>query len=106
MLTPLALISVGFQLRLGDVRSEGKYLCAGLVFKLIISPLVILGAMKALSLTGTFGRVAVMEAAMAPMVTSTIVAQAHGLRPRLAALMLGIGVPLSFATLLFWKSIL
>lgn len=106
MLTPLALISVGLQLRLGDIRTEGKYLYTGLVFKLFISPLVILGAMKALGLTGTFGRVAVMEAAMAPMVTSTIVAQAHGLRPKLAALMLGIGVPLSFVTLLFWKSIL
>ncbi len=106
MLTPLALISVGLQLRLSDIRTEKKYLAAGLVFKLIISPLIILGLMKALNLTGTFGRVAVMEAAMAPMVTSTIVAQAHNLRPKLAALMLGLGVPLSFLTLLFWKSIL
>ncbi len=106
MLTPLALISVGLQLRLGDLRTEGKYLYVGLIFKLIISPLIILGLMKALNLTGTFGRVAVMEAAMAPMVTSTIVAQAHNLRPKLAGLMLGLGVPLSFLTLLFWKSIL
>lgn len=106
LLTPLALISVGLQLRLGDIRTEGKYLFAGLVFKLVISPLVILGFMKALNFTGTFGKVAVMEAAMAPMVTSTIVAQAHNLRPRLAGLMLGLGVPISFLTLLFWKSIL
>jgi predicted permease len=106
MLTPLALIAVGLQLRLGDIRTEGKYLYAGLIFKLIISPLIILGLMKALNLTGTFGKVAVMEAAMAPMVTSTIVAQAHNLRPKLAGLMLGLGVPLSFLTLLFWKAIL
>lgn len=106
MLTPLALISVGLQLRLGDLRTEGKFLSVGLFFKLIISPLIILGFMKAMNLTGTFGRVAVMEAAMAPMVTSTIVAQAHGLRPKLAGLMLGLGVPLSFLTLLFWKFVL
>lgn len=106
MLTPLALISVGLQLRLGDIRTEGRYLYAGLLFKLIISPLIILGFMKALNLTGTFGRVAVMEAAMAPMVTSTIVAQANNLRPKLAGLMLGLGVPLSFFTLLLWKWIL
>lgn len=105
MLTPLALISVGLQLRLGDIRTEGKYVFAGLVFKLFISPLIILGAMYALNITGTMGRVAVMEAAMAPMVTATIVAQAHGLRPKLAGLMLGLGVPLSFLTLLLWKSI-
>lgn len=105
MLTPLALISVGLQLKLGDLKTEGKYVFAGLVFKLFISPLVILGAMYALNITGTMGRVAVMEAAMAPMVTATIVAQAHGLRPKLAGLMLGLGVPLSFLTLLLWKSI-
>lgn len=106
MLTPLALISVGLQLKLGDIRTEGRYLSIGLLFKLFLSPLLILGVMKALNLTGTMGRVAVMEAAMAPMVTSTIVAQAHNLRPKLAGLMLGLGVPLSFLTLLFWKSIL
>ncbi len=106
MLTPLALISVGLQLRLGDIRTEGKYLFTGLMFKLFLSPLIILGGMKLFGFTGTFGRVAVMEAAMAPMVTATIVAQAHNLRPKLAALMLGLGVPLSFITLLFWKIIL
>lgn len=106
MLTPLALISVGFQLKLSDVKTEGKYVFAGLVFKLILCPVIVLGAMKAFGFTGTFGRVAVMEAAMAPMVTSTIVAQAHGLRPKLAGLMLGLGVPVSFVTLLIWKFIL
>jgi predicted permease len=87
------------------MKTERKFLMAGLAFKLMISPLLILGVMKVLNLTGTFGRVAVMEAAMAPMVTSTIVAQAHGLRPKLAALMLGLGVPLSFVTLLLWHAI-
>lgn len=106
MLTPLALISVGLQLKLGDLRTEGKYVFTGLAFKLILCPVLVLGAMKLLGFNGTIGRVAVMEAAMAPMVTSTIVAQAHGLRPKLAGLMLGFGVPVSFVTLLIWKSIL
>jgi predicted permease len=105
MLTPLALISVGLQLRLGDIKTEGKFVMTGLLFKLVLSPVLILGLMKVLNLNGTFGRVAVMESAMAPMVTATIVAQAHNLRPRLAALMLGLGVPISFLTLLFWKAV-
>lgn len=105
MLTPLALISVGLQLRLGDVRTEGKYLVAGLVFKLILSPLLVLGFMKAFSVPQEFSQVAIMEAAMAPMVTSTIVAQTYNLRPKLAGLMLGLGVPLSFLTLLVWRII-
>jgi predicted permease len=42
--------------------------------------------------------VSVLQAAMAPMVTSAILASDHGLDPELAALMVGLGIPLSFAT--------
>ncbi len=38
----------------------------------------------------------ILEAGMAPMVTSSIVAIEKDIEPELAALMLGIGIPLSF----------
>jgi predicted permease len=46
--------------------------------------------------------IAVIEAGMAPMITSSILAMTHNLRPRLAGVMLGVGVPLSFFSLSFW----
>jgi predicted permease len=50
--------------------------------------------------------VSIMEAAMAPMISAAIVASSHGLKPRLAGMMIGVGIPLSFITLALWYYIL
>ncbi len=47
-------------------------------------------------------QVSIMEAAMAPMITASILASTHGLKPRLSSMMIGFGIPLSFITLVFW----
>ena len=47
-----------------------------------------------------------MEAAMAPMITAVILASAYGLKPKLAGMMIGVGIPLSFATIAIWYYIL
>ena len=47
-----------------------------------------------------------MEAAMAPMITGSILAIMYGLNPKLATQMVGIGVPLSFLTLYGWYHLL
>jgi hypothetical protein len=50
--------------------------------------------------------VAIMESAMAPMITASILASTHGLKPRLSSMMIGFGIPLSFITLAFWYVVL
>ncbi|MDD2581548.1 MAG: AEC family transporter [Desulfuromonadaceae bacterium] len=99
-LTPLALVSVGFQLHFGGIREVAKPLAAGLGYKLLLAPAliwflysVVLGA------SGTITRITIFEAAMAPMITAGIIAIDHDLEPRLVTLMLGVGIPLSFVTL-------
>ena len=102
-LIPLALVSVGYQLRLSAVRSKSTALAAGLLFKLALAPALIL-----ILLVGTFGaegptmRVTTFEAAMAPMIGASIIAMDHELDPPLVTLMVGIGIPLSFLTLPAW----
>jgi predicted permease len=46
--------------------------------------------------------VVVAEAAMAPMITGALLAMEHGLEPRLASAMVGLGVPLSLVTVPLW----
>jgi predicted permease len=102
-LIPLALVSVGYQIRLSHVRGKVSALATGLVFKLAIGPALIL-----LLFAGLFGadgqvmRVTVFEAAMAPMIGASIVAMDHELDPPLLTLMVGVGIPLSFLTLPGW----
>jgi predicted permease len=102
-LAPLALFSVGFQLRLGAVRAHWRPLATGLGYKLVAGPLAVLAVFAALTdLDNPAMQVAVFEAAMAPMIGGAIVAAQHKLDPELGTLMLGIGIPLSFLTLPVW----
>jgi predicted permease len=106
-LVPLALVSVGYQLRLSQVRGKATALATGLAFKLFLGPALIL-----LLFVGLFGsegqvlRVTVFEAAMAPMIGASIVAMDHDLDPPLLTLMVGVGIPLSFLTLPLWFHLL
>ena len=102
LLAPIALITVGLQLQFEGMREDARYLMLGLGFKLILAPMMIYFLYSFFGVSSAFFKVSVMEAAMAPMTVAYILASTHGLHPRLAGKMLGLGVPLSFITLSFW----
>lgn len=102
-LTPLALFSVGFQLKLQEIKGLEKFLIFGLFNKLILLPVFIAFLYKFFQLSDTVYHISIFEAAMAPMITGGIVAISYNLKPSLVILMLAIGIPLSFFTLpVFW----
>jgi predicted permease len=102
-LIPLALVSVGYQLRLSAVRGKTTALATGLLFKLVLAPALILILFAGLSgVEGQAMRVTIFEAAMPPMIGASIVAMNHELDPPLLTLMIGVGIPLSFLTLPAW----
>jgi malate permease and related proteins len=106
-LVPIALVSVGYQLRLSHIRGKAYALTVGLAFKLIVGPALIFALFadvlrddwQVLSVT-------VFEAAMGPMIGASIVAMDHELDPPLVTLMVGLGIPLSFLTLPVWWYVL
>jgi malate permease and related proteins len=102
LLAPLALISVGLQLKAKEIQHDWKFLAWGLGFKLVIAPICIFCLYSFINIPRDIFEIVVMEAAMAPMITSAILAATYGLHPRLAGLMIGVGVPLSFLTLTAW----
>lgn len=105
-LIPLALVSVGFQLRADreNLRREWRALALGLTFKLFLAPLFILILYAGvLGLHGEDTQVVLAESAMAPMITSGIIAAEYGLNAELASLMIGMGIPLSLLTVPVWK---
>jgi hypothetical protein len=102
-LTPLALASVGFQLRFRLSPGVARPLALGLLFKLLLAPAFIaLLYFVVLRQGGPVIRVTIFEAAMAPMITAGIIAIDHDLDPPLVTLLLGVGIPLSFLTLAGW----
>lgn len=106
LLTPLALIGVGMQLQWKEIRDDFKYLVVGLGYKLLVAPLIIFALYKVAGVPQDIFRVSLLEAGMAPMITGSILAASHGLHSRLASVMVGVGVPLSFLTLSIWYFLL
>ncbi len=102
-LIPLALLSVGFQIRFHAIQQNLKKIILGLSFKLFIGPaLMLILFVYMLKGTGTVLQVTLFEAAMPPIIMGSIVAIEHKLDPPLATLLLGIGIPLSILTLSLW----
>ena len=102
-LAPLALLAVGFQLRLGHLAGNGRNLAIGLAFKLVLAPLVLfLIYVPLLGAHGQAIQITLFEAAMPPMITAAILATEHDLDPPLATLMVAMGLVISFATLTVW----
>lgn len=109
-LTPIALISVGLQTKFKFQEIKEPAIWYGLAFKLLLIPFVILVLYRLIlghsPADELIYRVSVMEAGMAPMIAGSIIAISHGINPKLASLMVGLGIPLSFLTLWGWHYVL
>ncbi len=101
-LVPLALFSVGLQIHFSEWKREVKCLSAGLAYKLLIAPALVFGAALVFGVRGFPARASILEAAMAPMITSAILASEYKLNPRLANLMVSVGTLISLGTTAFW----
>lgn len=101
-LIPLALFSVGLQIELKTWRKDARFISYSLLYKLILAPLILLLICFSLGIHSLTGKVTIFEAAMAPMVTGSIIAADYNLNPQLANIILSIGIPISFATTFLW----
>ncbi|AZI69861.1 AEC family transporter [Cloacibacterium normanense] len=105
---PLALVSVGSQMQWKKIeKKEGFHLFIGLLFKLVLLPLLILVIYKYIfHQSGDVIDICILEAAMAPMITAAIIASAHDLEPKFCNLMVAVGIPLSILTVGIWHLLL
>jgi len=102
-LAPLALVSVGLQLRLDQLSGIKVPLSLGIAFKLVIGPalvtLVYVGFLRA---SGSVVQISLFESAMGPMIGASVVAIQHRLNPPLVTLLVGVGITASFLSLPLW----
>lgn len=103
-LAPLALLSVGLQLRFGALRERAGALCVGLGYKLLACPAMTIAVLWAMEAKPDMAsQVMVIESAMPPMIGAGIVAAQAKLDSQLVSMMIGIGIPLAFATVPAWN---
>lgn len=97
-LAPIALFSVGLQFRLQFQRGQAVALGLALAWKLALAPLLVWLGGIAIGVSSSILTIAVLQAAMGPMISATILAEQHDLEPQLANTVLGIGILLALAT--------
>lgn len=97
-LAPIALFSVGLQFRLQFRHGQATALVLALCWKLVLAPLVVWLGGLAIGVSTPILTIAVLQAAMGPMISATILAEQHDLEPQLANTVLGIGIVLSLVT--------
>lgn len=106
-LAPIALITVGLQMQFSQIGNLRTPLFFGLLYTLVVIPaLMLLLYVRLPGIEGLVVAVSVTQAAMPPMVTSSIIATTYGLNPRLASLMLGMGTLIAIGTLAGWYLVL
>ncbi|HSC63410.1 MAG TPA: AEC family transporter [Caldimonas sp.] len=102
-LAPLALLSVGLQLRLVALRSQARLLSIGLGYKLVACPAIVFAVMWLLDAElDVTSHVSMIEAAMPPMIGAGIVAAEARLDAPLVSTMIGVGIPLGLVTATLW----
>ncbi len=105
-LSPLALFSVGLRLKLSLAPSHRAPVAMALAWKLALIPAITWGAGLAMGFDGLLLSIAVLQTAMAPMISAAILADQYHLEPDLANSILGAGILLSLLTVPLWNSVL
>ena len=103
VLAPLALISVGLQLRIDTISEQLKTLGLGLGYKLLVCPALVIAVLWLSNANRDMAtHVSVIEAAMPPMIGAGIVAAQAKLDAPLVSSMIGIGIPIGLVTAPGW----
>ncbi|MBV6878867.1 AEC family transporter [Epilithonimonas ginsengisoli] len=103
---PLALFSVGLQLKLNGWRKLIPQISTSLLYKLILAPIMILILALIFGVKGDIAKISIFEAAMPTVVTASIIAEQFRLNTKLINLIIGISITIGFVTSAIWFQII
>lgn len=103
---PLALFSVGLQLKFNGWKKEISQVLVTQVYKLLIAPAIVIALALLMGKSGYAAKISVFEAAMPTLITSSIIAEQFKLNTRITNLIIGISIILGFFTTAAWFKIM
>lgn len=105
-MSPMALFSIGLQLKLGALKNEWRLVTAGLCYKLILAPCLVLILVILLGTSGNLARISVFEAGMSSHITASLLASQYNLNPKYCSLVVGMGIIVGFLSSAIWYFLL
>lgn len=104
--SPLALFSVGLQLKFNGWKKLIPQMSVSMLYKLILAPAIMLGLALLLGIKGNIAKITIFEAAMPAVVTASIIAEQFRLNTKLTNLTIGISIIVGFFTTAIWYHII
>ncbi len=105
-LSPLALFSVGLQLKFNGWKKLIPQMSVSMFYKLIAAPAISLGLVFLFGITGYVAKITVFESAMPTVVTSSIIAEQFRLNTKLTNLTIGFSIITGFFTTAIWYQVI
>lgn len=107
LLGPVAMLAIGLQLSLGQLKHFKNEIYSIISFKMILTPLLYLGVAWAFfEIKKPVIQITLFESLMPPMITAGIIAQEYGLEPKMAPNIVGVGILLAFVLAPLWYFLL
>lgn len=103
---PLALFSVGLQLKFNGWRKLIPQISTSMLYKLILAPLCVLVLALVFDIKEDIAKISIFEAAMPTVITSSIIAEQFRLNTKLINLIIGISILVGFVTTGIWFEII
>lgn len=103
---PLALFSVGLQLKFKGWKKQISQISTATFYKLVLAPALVLAAAFLFGIRGEIARISVFEAAMPSLVTGSLIAEQFRLNEKLINLTIGISIIIGFFTTWVWAFIM
>ncbi|RMZ58570.1 AEC family transporter [Chryseobacterium nematophagum] len=104
--SPLALFSVGLQLKFNGWKKLIPQMSTSMLYKLILAPAMVLVLAIILGVKGDVAKITIFEAAMPTVVTSSIIAEQFRLNTKLTNLIIGVSIIMGFFTSAVWYTII
>ncbi|KMQ69450.1 transporter [Chryseobacterium sp. FH2] len=104
--SPLALFSVGLQLKFNGWKKLIPQMSASMLYKLVLAPAIVLGLALLIGIKGNIAKITVFEAAMPTVVTASIIAEQFRLNTKLMNLIIGFSIIVGFFTSAMWYEII
>ena len=99
---PLALFSVGMQLKFNGWNKQRLQLSMALLYKLILATLLVLVTAVLIGVGGNIAKISIFEACMPTFITASVIAEQFHLNFRLVNLIIGISILIGFVTSFIW----
>ncbi|SDQ06658.1 hypothetical protein SAMN05421664_0277 [Chryseobacterium soldanellicola] len=104
--SPLALFSVGLQLKFNGWKKLIPQMSVSMLYKLIVAPAITLGLALLLGIKGNIAKITIFESAMPAVLTSSIIAEQFRLNTKLTNLTIGFSIIIGLFTSAVWYKII